>query len=205
MKTIMLAATLVDGFYSSMQFLVFLALGACGLIALGVSAIFGGHADAHDTDGDGHPDQATDSDGEHGSAPSFFSPRIFFAFLIGFGGAGAIASAYGWAAGASTGIGFIPGLVMAIFAWAMAYYLYKQQANSALQSHQIMGAEGTIVTAIRPGELGEANLRVNGQILPITAMSEDGASLIPAGTRIRVVSNLGDKVVVTRQTAQTSV
>jgi membrane protein implicated in regulation of membrane protease activity len=194
-----LAWGLVEGVLSSMQFLVFLALAIGGLIMLGFSAIFGGHHDGemggHDAEhgGDGH---------DHEAAPSFLSPRIFFAFLTGFGVAGSIATVYGASPAWATGIGFIPGLVMASIAWMTAYYLINQQANSNLRPGQVVGATGTVVTAIPVKGLGEVNVSVNGQILSYTALlAGDQTSPLPAGERIKVMEDLGDKVVVKKALA----
>lgn len=206
MNSHMLATTgVAEGILSSMQFLVFGALFLAGLICLGIAAMFGGD---HDADGDhdmGHVEQATDGQGEHGNAPSFLSPRVFFAFMVGFGAAGTIATIYGYKAGVATAIGFIPGLVMAMIAWGFAVLFYKQQANSNLRPGQVVGASGTVVTPIPVGGMGEVNVSVNGQIIGFTALSEDGQNVLAAGARIRVINDLGGKVVVRKDQTPVSV
>jgi membrane protein implicated in regulation of membrane protease activity len=182
---------------SSMQFLVFLAIAMGGLIFLGFAVLFGHHDDVgvgHDVighhGGEGHSGDHDDS------APSFLSPRIFFAFITGFGIAGAIATLYGQSPACSTLIGFIPGFIMAFCAWSVAYYLFKEQVNSNIRPGQVVGALGTVVTTIPVGGLGEVNVSVNNQILPYTALSEDAPIKLLPGTRIKVTRDYGDKVVV---------
>jgi membrane protein implicated in regulation of membrane protease activity len=190
---------IVTGVLSSVQFLVFLALAIGGLMMLGFSAIFGGH---HDGEIGGHEAGHGGDGHDHDAAPSFLSPRVFFAFLTGFGVAGAIATVYGAPAAWATGIGFIPGMVMAFLAWFTAHYLFTQQANSSLRPGQVVGASGTVVTAIPLKGMGEVNVSVNGQILSYTALlSEDQTSDLPAGARIKVTQDLGDKVVVKKAVA----
>jgi membrane protein implicated in regulation of membrane protease activity len=112
--------------------------------------------------------------------------------------AGSIATVYGAGPGLATGIGFIPGLIMAVIAWFVAYFLFKEQANSSIRPGQVVGAMGTVVTVIQSGSLGEVNISVNGQIVPYTAISEDGESAFQVGTRVKVIRDLGDKVTVRR-------
>lgn len=196
----MFAMSVGGGVLFSMQFLVFLSLAIGGLMFLGVAAIFGGHHDGemgHDMEGGDHD---AGHGGESAGGPSFLSPRVFFAFLTGFGVAGAIATIYGAGAGIATGVGFIPGFIMAFVAWGVAYFLYKEQVNSSIRPGQVVGSVGTVVTTIQSGSLGEVNVSVNGQILPYTAISEDGTSHFQVGTRVKVVRDLGDKVTVSRET-----
>ncbi len=200
MTTTILATTLVEGLLVSMQFLVFLSMAIGGLICLGFAAIFGGHHDGEMGHDIGHVDHAGDHASEHGTGPSFLSPRVFLAFLTGFGVAGAIATVYGAGPGLATGIGFIPGLVMAILAWFVAYYLFKEQVNSSIRPGQVVGSIGTVVTAIQAGGLGEINVSVNGQIVPYTAVAEDGETPFRVGTRVKVIRDLGDKVSVIKET-----
>ncbi len=188
------AVSIASDILSSMQFLVFAAMVLGALICLGFSAVFGDH---HDTDM-GHDHDVGHAGGESG--PSFLSPRAFFAFLLGFSTAGAIATAYGASAAIATAIGFIPGLVMALIAWGVASFLYKQQANSSLRPGQVIGAHGTVVTAIPAGGIGEVNVSVNGQIVGYTATA-DGIGSIKAGTMIVVTQDLGDRVVVKARSA----
>ena len=194
--------SLVEGALSTMQFLVFLALTIAGLIFLGAAVLFGGHHDGFGHDHDmGH---GGDHDSDQGSAPSFLSPRVFFAFLTGFGGAGAIATAYGASSAQATGIGFIPGFVMAAIAWGVAYYLFKEQANSSIRPGQVIGAIGTVVTTIPAEGIGEVNVSVNGQIVPYTAASEKSSETIRAGARVRVVQEFGGRLTVRQETVATA-
>lgn len=191
---IMLAVSAsVGSAFTSMQVLIFVALAVSGALCLGVAVIFGGH-DHGDV---GHHDLA-DSDG-HDSAPSFLSPRVFFAFLVGFGVAGAIASAYGANTGWATGVGFIPGFFMAFIAWGVGYFLFKQQVNSNIKPNQVINCFGVVTNAIRPGSIGEVDVSVNGQLIPYNARSESSEEMITVGLRVRVIKEFGGQIVVRKE------
>ncbi len=187
----MLLASIQDGILMSTQFLVFAALAFCGLVGLGISAMFGGDHDA----GIGHDlDHSHDTSGHDGS-PSLISPKSFMAFMLGFGASGAGATAFGCQTVLACTIGFITGFAMALIAWSVAYVLYKQQANSSIKPGQSIGCAGTVVTAIREGGIGEVNVSIGGQIIPLTAVSHDGKA-ISSGKLVQVIQDLGDRVVV---------
>ena len=190
-----LAISITSGVLGTTQFLVFGALAICGLIALGAAAIFGG---GHDADVGGHDlshDADSDGGGDHGSAPSFLSPRVFFAFMLGFGSVGAMATSFGTSALLASALGILAGVVMALLAYSVGYVMYKQQANSALRPGQVVGKIGTVVTAIPSHGLGEINIAVGGQMVQFTALTTDG-SPISEGTMIVVLQDLGGKVTV---------
>lgn len=194
---IMLALTLVEGFISSMQFLVFASLAACGFLFVAFALFFGHHGE--------DMDHGIEHDGGHGmdgheSIPSFFSPRILFAFMLGFGATGAIATAYGATAAIACAIGAVPGILIAVVVWLMAVALYKQQVNSGMKPGQVMGATGTVVSTIPEHGIGEVNLHVNGQILPFSANSRNNAR-IRIGTIVRVIRVVGTTVTVEESAA----
>ncbi|MFA6536117.1 MAG: NfeD family protein [Candidatus Paceibacterota bacterium] len=195
--TALLAVGITSAVLGTTQFLVFAALAVCGLIALGVAAIFGGDHDVdHDADVGGHDmSHDADSGGEHGGAPSFLSPRVVFAFMLGFGSVGAMVTAYGASVLWASAFGITAGIVMAVLAYFVGYVMYKQQANSSLRPGQVVGKTGTVVTAIRGQGIGEINVPVGGQIVQFTASSVDGNS-IDAGSTIIVVQDLGGRVTV---------
>lgn len=167
---------------------MFASLTLGGLIALGFTAFLGHDAD-HDLSHDLHADLHADA------APSFLSPRAFFAFLVGFSATGAIATCYNASAPVATLIGLLPGLGVAALVYFVTLGFYNQQANSSVQPGQVVGSTGTIVTAIRAGGIGEANISVRGQLLPYTTISDDGSD-IPANTVVTVTRDLGDRVAV---------
>lgn len=176
-----------------------MALAVSGAMCLGVAALFGGHD--HGDFGHGDHDMGHDSghDGGHDQAPSFLSPRVFFAFLVGFGVAGAIASAYGVNTGWATGIGFIPGILMAVIAWSVGYFLFKQQVDSGIKPNQVINCFGVVTCAIRPGNVGEVDVSVNRQIISYSARSETGDETIDVGVRVRVTKEFGGHVTVRKE------
>jgi membrane protein implicated in regulation of membrane protease activity len=187
--TPMLAASVVEGVFQSMQFIVFTSLAVCALIALGVAAIFGG---------DHGPDVHHDAD--HGDAPSLLSPRSFFAFMLGFCATGAIATIYGANVLISCAIGVIPGVIMSVLAWFLAYVLHKQQANSNLKPGQVVGCLGIVAVTIPANGRGEVDINVNHQTVQYSATAGSSES-IPSGTRVKVVLDCGTSVVVERAIA----
>lgn len=190
--TALLAIGITGSVLGTTQFLVFGALALCGLIALGFSTIFGGDHDAEIGD---HDVGDHDGGGEHGGAPSFLSPRVCFAFMLGFGSVGAMATAYGLSSLWASALGIVAGLIMACLAYGVGYVMYKQQASSSLRPGQVVGKTGTVVTAIPSEGIGEINVAVGGQIVQFTAMTVDG-SPISQGSIIVVVQDLGGKVTV---------
>ena len=171
-----------------MQFLVFLALAIGALCCLGASAIFGGH---HDGDM-GH--EVGGHEPGHDIAPSFLSPRVLFAFLLGFSTTGAIATLYGAGAGVATLIGLVPGLGVGALTWGITAMFYKQQANSSVKPGQVIGTTGTVTSAIPSGGIGEVNVVVNGQLINYSAVAADGTSSFKAGTAVTVVKDFGGQV-----------
>lgn len=182
--------------FLSMQFMVFTALAISGCLLLGGALIFGGHdhGDIHGEHDAGHADNG------HDHAPSLFSPRVFFSFLVGFGVAGAISSAYGANTAWATGIGFIPGVIMSLIAWGVGYFLFKQQVDSSIKPKQVISCIGVVSCAIRPANVGEVDVSVNGQIVSYNARSETGKETIETGTRVRVVNEFGGQVTVRKET-----
>jgi membrane protein implicated in regulation of membrane protease activity len=187
---VMFGMQMVESALTTWQFMIFCALAVVGLVWLGISAIFGGDHD-HDFD---HSVDVHGGDTDHSqTGPSFFSPRVIMAFILGFGSGGAIATAYGASPAIASIIAFGPGLVMAVIAYCMASFMMKQQANSNIRPGEVVGSYGTVVTSIPSEGIGEVNVRVAGQIVPYTAMSEEKKS-ISSGSSVMVVRDLGDRV-----------
>jgi membrane protein implicated in regulation of membrane protease activity len=166
-----------------------IAVGAF-LFVVGSFLLGGGDHDAdHDHDGGGGHDHGDDA------SLSFFSPKIIFTFMLGFGAAGAIASNYGlkthWCI--LIGIGF--GICLALVAFAMLNLIYKQQSTSLINTNSALGKLAQVLTAIPADGTGEVGLEVQGQYQTYLARARPGDA-IPKGTRVRVVENNGGQLLV---------
>jgi hypothetical protein len=84
-------------------FTVFLAIATVGFLFLMVSLFFGEIFE--------HFDTSLDHDLDHGG-PGFFSPRVMSVFVTTFGGAGAIATFYGWSPVPASVVGFGSGVAL---------------------------------------------------------------------------------------------
>lgn len=168
----------------STETLVFLAIAVASFLAVGGSFLFGGHDHdfSHDHDGGG----------DHGA--SFLSPQVIFSFTLGFGAAGAIASAYGMKIHWSILIGFGFGCLMAGAVYALFSVVYKQQATSLIETSSTIGKVANVLSVIPSDGSGEIGLQVEGQYRTYLARSRAGE--IPKGSRVKVVENQGGQLVV---------
>jgi membrane protein implicated in regulation of membrane protease activity len=178
----------------STQFLVFASLAGLGLLVTGASFFFGGHDHDvdHGHDGVGHDH---DTDGHDGPTVSFFSPKVIFTFIIGFGAAGAIATAYGKSGAYSTIAGLITGLITGFLALLMLRGFYSQQSSSSIQPGDAIGKTGHVATEIPPNGLGEVSLSVRGSFITYSAKAKGGGRLTK-GTTVKVVQDLGGMLLV---------
>jgi membrane protein implicated in regulation of membrane protease activity len=171
-------------------FTVFLGIAAVGFVFLLVSLVFG---EVFEHFGDGH----FEHDLGHGG-PSFFSVRILSVFITAFGGFGAIATHYGLNPLASSGIGFLSGIVFASTIYAFAKFLYGQQASTEVRETDLAGQTARVVVAIPKDGVGQVRLRVGEELLDKVARSKDGGA-ISENTAVTIDAVLGEIVVVRRQ------
>ncbi len=181
---------------SSSQFLIFGAIALVGFIVVGASFLFGGHDHEvdhdHDHDGDGHDHGA---DGHETPTVSFFSPKVLATFALGFGGAGAIATAYGKSGGVSVLYGLGVGFAIGLIALLMMRAFYSQQASSSLQPGDAVGKTGEVTIEIPQGGTGEVFLALRGTSSTFLAKSKSGAR-VPKGTMVKVAQDLGGQLLV---------
>lgn len=171
---------------------VFVAIAVAAFILVTGSFLFGGDHDADHDHGDaGHGVEAG------GAEPtiSIFSTKVMGTWLMGFGAAGAIASAYGMNHLGASLVGLGCGLVLAALMYFLLGVFYKQQASSLVATPAAVGCTGTVTVSIDAQRVGEVGLTVEGQYLTYSARSKDG-SPIPKGQLVRVVQTLGSQLVV---------
>lgn len=110
-----------------------------------VILLFGG-----DLDGDG--DIGEGDDGSHGPGP--LSPKLILGFLCGLGAGGALSEAGDWA-WPSWVWGLIFGFVVYVVVFLLLFFLYGQRSNTQSRDDSLVGARGSVFSAIGPEGTGE--------------------------------------------------
>lgn len=179
---------------------VFLTICIVGFIVLLVSFVLGEIAEhggevIHDLAAD---QPIIDHGGEvdhAGGGPSILSVRILAGFVTGFGGAGAISSygglPYGWSSLMGIGVGF----VMVAIIYAIASFLYRQQASSGINVNELVDKMATVTISIPKDGAGEVTLTVKGATISQVARAENNAA-IPYGQTILIKKVVGNQVIV---------
>jgi hypothetical protein len=175
-------------------FTVFLSIAAFGFVFLVISFVFGEIFEAfgfdHDFDHDGGLDHG-------GGGPSIFSPRVLSVFVTAFGGAGAIATYYGLSSLASSGVGFISGVVFGSVILTFARFLYGQQATTEVKATDVIGQTARVVIGIPKDGVGQVRCRVGDELIDKIARSQDGEP-IQENVPVRVEQVLGEIIIVKR-------
>jgi len=165
-------------------FTVYLAICAVGFLFLLISLIFGGLFEFFEADHD------FDSGG-----PGFFSTRVLAVFVTTFGGAGAVATYYGLPAIPAAFVGFATGLIFGAAIYALARFLYQQQASSEVRSSDLIGTIGRVVIAIPAGGVGQIRVRLGEELMDKIARTRDGVP-IAENTSVKIEEVLGETVIV---------
>ena len=181
---------MLNNLFNSSQTLLFTGIAIGSFLFVAGSFLFGGgdHDVDHDHDGGG---------GAHGddASLSFFSPKVIFTFMLGFGAAGAIASSYDLKTHWCIVIGVGCGFCLALVAYGMLALIYKQQATSLINTNSAIGKSAQVLTAIPLNGTGEIGLEVQGQYQTYLARAKRGDP-IPKGARVKVVENEAGQLIV---------
>ena len=180
---------MLDSLFNSSQTLLYTAIAIGSFLFVAGSFLFGGdHHEMGDHGVGGHF-------GDDEASLSFFSPKVIFTFLLGFGAAGAVASSYGLKTHWCILIGIGCGFCLALVAYGMLTLIYKQQSTSLINTNNPVGRTAQGLTAIPPNGTEEIGLEVQGQYQTYLARGKiaDG---IPKGSRVTVVENQGGQLVV---------
>jgi membrane protein implicated in regulation of membrane protease activity len=161
-----------------------------GEIFDGMEDVFHGAFDALHLDGIFH----IDADG----GPSAFSPRVLSVFVTVFGGAGFISSVKKLGPVESSLIGIGSGVVIASIFFMIFRWIHHQQSTSTINTHQLVGALGTVRTAIPSDGVGEVVVDYVGSRQSRSAKSSDGRS-IGESTSIIVKEVRGQMLIVESQ------
>jgi membrane protein implicated in regulation of membrane protease activity len=165
-------------------FTVFLAICAVGFLFLLLTLVFGGLFDFFEAD----------HDFEVGGL-GFFSTRVMAVFVTAFGGGGAVATYYGLPAVLSAFVGFGTGLLFGGAIYALARFLYQQQASTDVRSGDLVGTVGRVVIAIPQGGVGQIRLRLGEELMDKIARTRDGLP-VPENSSVTVEEVLGETVIV---------
>jgi membrane protein implicated in regulation of membrane protease activity len=178
----------------------FLAIGGFALLLL-VLSLLGGHLGhlhlghfhlghihlGHFHLGQVHPGHGAPQGG-HGDGVELSLP-VIAGFLGAFGFAGAVgATLSGGHGGAALGVGVAAGFVAAVptafLAGKVVHAAMNMPTDGTLQSSDLVGASGVVITPVPVGGYGEVRLALAGQYLKFNARAAQPLAL---GTRVFVI------------------
>ncbi len=174
--------------------IIYTACLALGLIFTIISAfaghLFGGH-DGADVGTGGHAEAGFDHSGLPGI--SFFSPTVLSCFVTAFGACGLILSRVEatksvWV---SAPISAVAGLVVALVAFSLFNYMFKQtQSSRESRVSSLLGQTASIVTPIPKDGVGEISYIQGGSRYTAPARTESGTP-VPAGKPVKITRIVG--------------
>ncbi|MSQ10497.1 MAG: hypothetical protein EXR52_05760 [Dehalococcoidia bacterium] len=170
--------------------LVYLTLFFVGLVFVVLSGVLG------DLFGGGDEITAgSDGDMGGGDVPSPFSPRILAAGATGFGAGGGISLILGVPDGVSVlfalGGLFAVGGVVYLFLMGLA----RAQGSTHTLLQTLIGLQGTGVTRVSPGGVGEVTVLAQGQSMVYLARTNGSEGLQP-GQTVSVIGLAGESLLV---------
>lgn len=120
----------------------------------------------------------------------YVSGTVIGAFVAGYGLTGlAVPTSWGawvWA------VALVPALAVAALAVKLVLLLRGAPQPTPINSRALLGAEGTVVSAVYGGTWGEVTLNVAGHLVKYNAKSEQD---LPPGTPIHVIDTLSPTAV----------
>lgn len=171
-------------------FTVYLSISAVGFLFLLLSFTFGEIFEHFHID---HDMDHGDADGAGG--PFFLSPRILAVFITAFGATGAIASYYGLNILASSGVGFVSGVVFAGIIFSFAKFLYGQQATSQIKVMDVVGQTARVIVGIPKDGVGQIRCRIGEELVDKVARTRTGEA-VPMNASVLVEEVVGEIVIV---------
>lgn len=151
---------------------VFLTIGFVGLAVLIAAFIFDGIIESAMPELDG--------------LPAISLPAVA-GFVAAFGFAGALGTAAGWSALASSGAGAVAGLAVGAAAGAAMRVMQRSESAPSAVSETTVGTTGVVISAIPQTGYGQVRLRLGGHITTMNATSDHP---IAGGTEVVVVAAL---------------
>jgi hypothetical protein len=165
-------------------FTVFLAICAIGFLFLMLALAFGEIFHVFEADHD------FDTGG-----PGVFSARVMAVFVTAFGGFGAVATHYGLAPVPAALVGFGSGMIFGGAIYALARFLFNQQAGTEVRAGDLVGVVGRVVVGIPAGGVGQIRVRMGEELMDKIARTRDGVA-IPENMSVQIEEVLGETVIV---------
>ncbi len=181
-----------------MQLAIFVTIAIVCLVLLIIGLVLGEIAEhgvelAHDVVDLATHDADAMGNGHGGPSPLGF--RVVSAFGCGFGGAGAIATAYKLNSVASSAIGAGFGLLTGFAVYQFARFLYAQEAGEVFELQSAVGQPAEVSVAIPAGAAGQISFVLAGERRTLVARSADGNE-IPQGSDVTIERIVGNRAVV---------
>lgn len=151
--------------------ILFLAVGALGLVLLGVAMLGGEIFDDSDT---------------------IISVEIVAAVLSGFGFTAAFAAALPGVdlpTAVCIIIGVLGAVPVAYFAWLLTRGARRMHTDATPSRSDLVGRKGVVVTEIRDAAYGEVRVRIGGQQVKFNALADQP---LAAGVHVRVTEAPSD-------------
>lgn len=168
--------------------IVFIAVGAIGLLFLLISLVVGDLFEAFDLDFDS---SFEGGDGDFG----ILDTRVISVFLTTFGAIGAIAVQTGYNAIFASLFGIIGGVALGALVYYFGKFLYSQQSTSSVGANELIGRTAQVIVPILPDSIGQISCTVGEERIEKIARTRDGAA-IKAGQEVFIESVSGEGVIV---------
>ena len=179
---------------------VYILSAIVGGILVAASAIMGGEHHAHF--GDTSFDDIGGHDGVHSDLYlPFLSLRFWTYFAACFGITGLLLTNFTGAGAITVGLlsvatGFVAGMGTHLIMRSMR----NREADSGIKEEHLVGKDGRVLVGVSPGSSGKIRLEVKGELVDLTAFTEEQVPLNP-GDRALVVSIEGGRANVVSYTA----
>lgn len=180
--------------------IVYILSAIVGGILVVASALMGGDHDSHF--GDSDFDDIGGHDGIHSDLYlPFLSLRFWTYFAACFGATGLLLTLLTSANVATTAVlavatGFVAGMATHLILRSMR----NREADAGIREEHLVGKEGRVLVGVVPGSAGKIRLEVKGEIVDLTAFTQEDLPLSP-GDRALVVSIEGGRANVVSYTA----
>jgi membrane protein implicated in regulation of membrane protease activity len=166
---------------------VYILSAIAGGILVAASALLGGDHDAHvgDTDFD-------DIDGHEGIHSDIYLPilslRFWTFFAACFGITGLLLTNFSSASPVIVAVvSAVTGVIAGLSTFAIMRRMRDMDSDSGVKEEHLIGREGRVLVGLSPGREGKIRVDVKGELVDMTAFTEDDAPLTP-GDRALVVS-----------------
>ncbi len=167
--------------------IVYILSAIVGGIRVAASALLGGDHDAHvgDTDFDG-------IDGHEGIHSDVYLPilslRFWTYFAACFGITGLLLTNFSSAGPTTVAIvAAVTGVAAGFATFAVMKRMRDAESDSGVKVEHLIGREGRVLVGVSPGNEGKIRVDVKGELVDLTAFTDEQLPLIP-GDRALVVS-----------------